>query len=318
MEEEKLIQEIKEINKNSIQESLEFQKTLIKKSEQLNTFFKSLEANSQRINEAMKWAERNAKSVNAFARVMQSNAERIKLAMSWFEQYAGHINKLRSSFTQFEQLIASWNEVNRICFERGWFPHADWGADAGRTILKLYKEKKYDELDGEICEFYSNERIGGLVEAWRSKKTVSPHRLDILEQAINSHLNENYSIATIVLLSQVEGCIRDILKNYGKENHKKLVRKFKQNVINSTVSSGQILKVEQVFDLIINKIFDEHGYNKKTGEIKFSRHSVLHGFYVNNFDRQKSSKLILLLNFIVMNEVFIRDIGVKQGSSVRN
>lgn len=217
------------------------------------------------------------------------------------EQFCSQQQQL---FESFKEIAEDWSEIKRICFELGWFPHGEWGQEAGRTILKLYKEKNLDQLNNEICDFY-NERILEITNKWGDLDNLDKRRLQIIKQAVMAHLNGYYETSIIVLLSQIEGQIRDELVIRKKINHSNLLKEYKARLKKDEKEALKEVYVDMIFSLMLNKLYKDHGHAKKRGVISLTRHSVLHGFFLGPYDRSRSTQLILLLNFIITTDMWI-------------
>ncbi len=222
------------------------------------------------------------------------------------QEYAERVQKEHQQLSEsFRKSAESWDKVNKICFELGWFPYNRWGSDAGRIILKLYKEKKVDQLNNEICDFY-NERILEIANKWDDFDNVDKRRLKIIKQAIAAHLNSHFETSIIVLLTQIEGQIRDELLVQKRINHSSLLKEYKGKLKKKESQSLQEVYVDIIFSSMLKKLYESHGYTKKVNSIWLTRHSVLHGFFLGPYDRIQSTKLILLLNFVITTDIWIK------------
>lgn len=201
-------------------------------------------------------------------------------------------------FKSMEESAKAWDKVKRICLELGWFPCGQWGPEAGKIILRLYKEGKIEQLDKEICDFYC-ERLLDIVDDWDAYENLDKRRLKIIKQAIVAHLNEYYEMSTIVLFSQIEGQIRDRLIIKGRTTYPKLLKKYKRSINHG--KDKVLIKeayVDIIFSSMLEKLFKRHGP-------ELTRHGAVHGFYLEPFDRIKSMKLILLLNFVITTNIWM-------------
>lgn len=238
-----------------------------------------------------------------FEKITQDIQNNWQLSLMGNKNIAEHAIK---TYQMMDSLAKDWQRFNEILFSLGWLPAGEWTSTHGRYILKLIKEKKLKQLDKEITQYYTKKRILNIYNNWVDNKSLKKSRLKILKDAIDAHICRKYTLSIIVLLTQIEGEIRNYIEEYGSIGHVELLKKFKLKLAKDK-KDGFYSKTASiaVVDTILRKLFHSHGVKKKTKKVTFTRHSVIHGMNIRDFNRINSTKLILVMNYIISRDVLV-------------
>jgi len=221
---------------------------------------------------------------------------------------------MRGLFENKEQLIKimkaleedekAWTKIETSLIASGWFPSGDWTVINTRHLLKLIDAQDYKGIDRYMMNYYSKRRIEGIGEKWLPK--LKKNRAKVLKDALFAHGIRKYALSIIVLLSQIEGLIREQVGAQGTCHYGKLLgeyfRSLKDNR-NKTLVKDAI--AEEIQKKLIKRLFLNHGANKRSGKIAFTRHTALHGINVKDFNKTNSIKLILLTDYLIFHDILI-------------
>lgn len=291
-------------------------------TEQMRSFSKIQEETFEPMQKAMQIIQKDSelfKSIQTLQSSLSSINDNLKDSFSGITKAATTISTVFSSAISqefakqqeqfglmFQRMNESMREFQKILFSLGWFPLGDWDVRHERHILELYKEKRIKEIDRFMHSYYTKSKTLSILEKWRKNKRLKCGRYKILKSAVNSHLRREYTLSIIVLLTQIEGEIRELLKEKGKADYHQLLKKYKTRIKADVVMNTlEDSAVEGVCDGILVRIFHNHGVKKKTGKITFSRNSIIHGINLRDYNRTESMKLILLMNYIISREFLI-------------
>lgn len=204
-----------------------------------------------------------------------------------------------------KRALKGWQDAQIILFKLGWFPSAGWDIRNARAINKLYAEGRVEELEKKILRYYTNKRTQTILSSWKKKTSLKSGRLRILKEVVSVHCSGKYALSIIVLLTQIEGQMRDVIGKYEKIDHGEIIKKYKSKIKAKIVKDTfEESVVDTILGVLSKNVFN-HGYNPRTKQTVYARNSVVHGFYTGDFTRKNSTKLILLMNFIITNESVI-------------
>jgi len=251
--------------------------------------------------------QKHAEQIARFGKTFERIALEIKNNWQPFLIGSKNVAKLATkTYQTMDSLVKDWQRFNEILFSLGWLPAGEWTSTHGRYIFNLYKEKKFKQLNKEIAQYYTAKRILRICKNWSVNKNLKKSRLKILEDAIDAHMRRKYTLSIIVLLTQIEGEMRNYIEEYGSIGHVKLLKKFKSKIADDKKDSffNKTASIA-VVDTILKKLFQSHGVKKKTKKVTFTRHSVIHGMNMKDFNRVNSTKLILLMNYIISRDILV-------------
>lgn len=274
------------------------------------SYFKALQESAQSFSKQMadsiaravitqeKWVEAILPTVQAMNRLQECFLKPAK-------EMAALAEKMKMAI-QLEKTSKAWEKLERELIAIGWFPVGDWTAIDARYLIKLFSDGETKKIDNYIFRYFSEKRLMTIIKKWTEGKKIKKNRLRVLERTIRAHLRREYDLAIIASLTQIEGVIRMRIKEYRDSGHSRILKRYQKRLKRKLKDSpGKADYAELIHKGILSKLFLAHGKSKKSKKVIFTRHSVIHGFNVKDFNRINSLKLILLLDCIISEEVFV-------------
>jgi hypothetical protein len=219
------------------------------------------------------------------------------------QSFQGDLNKISLKiFDESERIMIKI--ISSFDFTPEWiFPTSTMN---GRIYLETVLSCKHciDRLFIDIL--MNNERVMQTLENWKAKPKMSA-RIQILEEAINAHVDGKYYLSVSTLIPQVEGLLRDSLPieksdfdSMDEDDMKRATSALKDLwKSHSYTLQDAALLLESLPDAV-GDLYET--YNPPTVSVikgKLYRHGVCHGRQTDFGSKKNSIRLILLLDRII-------------------
>lgn len=179
--------------------------------------------------------------------------------------------------------------------------------------------QKREFIDQEITDYFSGEQLQELLNGWRQKEYLQgTERLFIIEAALDSYENGNYSLASPALLPQIEGLycehiVGDIVV-VSEKHYEEQVKRLKEEAGLDHLDVGLN---EVLFEFVQMHGFfgfkDEKNPDKNPISQDISRHKILHGQSTAYCNRQEISlRHLLWLDCVMALIDLVADIQSKR------
>jgi hypothetical protein len=222
-----------------------------------------------------------AKITAALAEIMRPGSELRQIVDAWprlNDRLTSMTAAVRGAVAQAElppcRLLSldDWGEVEAAHREHG-------VGDAAQVVLRLSREALMHEPTRTT-----------LVRDWRENVVVAT-RAEILEQALEAHVQGKYALSVPPFLAQLEGIVADAKhpanRRMSQDNIKDYVRQ---------VAAGDDLMGTIITDFVSNVVLAN--FYRGDPVPPFSRHAILHGADTTYANERNSIKAILTFDYV--------------------
>jgi hypothetical protein len=223
-----------------------------------------------------------------------------------------------SALKEFFEVVYRYGTTHQkfciLSVELGWLPHPIVFPNGIIQVMAEYEANGEEAARAKLDSFYleacSTDKLIGILAEWELK----PHlyrRLEILKQAMDSHIEGKYYIAMPTFLAQIEGVLVDgyLYKGnmYGQKR-KELLEKALSN-------KNWVSFDEAIYNIITNKVFGnfKHGENL---DFEINRNAILHGANTDYGTKINSLKCILMFDYIQSKVGYVTFKGSKRHHKV--
>ncbi|MBD2139570.1 hypothetical protein H6F32_18865 [Anabaena sp. FACHB-1237] len=152
----------------------------------------------------------------------------------------------------------------------------------------------------------TSDRINETLENWQSVSDINiQNRYSILEQALSAHKEGKFFLSVSTLIPQVEGIIRDIIENNGRnadfggmsdDEIRKAIESLKDAWTNNHRNTSLLILLDNIFEMVSRLYVDDRQISSYDG---LYRHGICHGRLTNFGTVKNSLKLILILDRLI-------------------
>jgi len=171
----------------------------------------------------------------------------------------------------------------------------------------LFEQHPLESIDTFWLKLVNRERIQETLLNWEQEPLIED-RCPVLKQGVNAHLDQLFYLSISALVPQIEGLLRDILKNKGKSDDFNSLSY--DDMKNATLSLTDTWKHEAptmlqgvvaLLKKLPNTVADLYlEYDpQKAVEEKLYRHGICHGLQLDFASEKNSLRLILIIDRIV-------------------
>lgn len=208
-----------------------------------------------------------------------------------------------------------------IMLENRWPPDINMSLEEARAIERVNENEGWEAaaqyIRDHMLQKYNIDALQNLYEEW-SNRSWFKHRLPLLSEAIEAHIEGRYALSVPVFLAQTEGIIADGYGHKGRLNHRR-GNKHQSNecmaltdYLEDLLSSKDVLALDQFAkDYFLKNVLEgfRHGVFPMPS---LSRHAIMHGADVSYNTIENSLKCILLFEYL---QCSFRFVGL-HGSSI--
>lgn len=242
------------------------------------------------------------------------NLEFINLFQKIQLEWVGRISVIGDQVQKkFIKLEADTEEIAPVLQKSGLWLSPSMSFDFYRKIIALAKkpsiskgdvEKQYlDYFCWNDCEF-----LRQIVEGWR-KKRFFKDRMEIIDDALEAHINKKYTLSIPTLLPLIEG-IASSLSGKAAGHPKQIIKKAIGDSYPDYLTAASevifldLLETIGLFGYINNQFFSpgkystyliENGIQEKSC---LNRHAIMHGVQLNYASEINSLKVFLILDML--------------------
>ena len=196
-----------------------------------------------------------------------------------------------------------------IDFSPEWiFPTSTASINNDINIIESSSKNTLSVDDLFINEIMTHERINETLSHWKEKPNIDG-RINILEQAIEAHIEGKFYLSVSTLIPQIEGLLREALKAMSRPDNFLSMQLEERNRALNALKELWILQdytfkktsclVDRLFDAL-NDLYEDNNPSESIPiSNKLSRHGVCHGFQTDFGTEKNSLRLILLLDRII-------------------
>jgi hypothetical protein len=123
-------------------------------------------------------------------------------------------------FKKLEEIKSQANSLfipdrfNEVFSEFGWIAYETLSVGLMEEAIRLAEENKFDEAEEYIADYYNEDNLSLLIRMFQSHKDFS-RRLRLIELAKEDYLQERYHACVPLLLTLIDGLVRDISGHVG-------------------------------------------------------------------------------------------------------
>ena len=202
-------------------------------------------------------------------------------------------------------------------FEEGWYLSEDIPVNHPRLIKDLIYKNNYKKLEKLLIN-YSKSKIPEIRE---KVGKYFPKRIKIINDALNAHEKNIYTLSIPILLIQAEGICKEIIdvtpfiNVKSRKKYLKMQEKINEK-INKLEINGISVRVDSITDILLKYLLSETDINrsmksiirKKKNDKKYNplnRDYILHGDDFKYANKTNSYKVISFLNYIIdLKDIF--------------
>lgn len=161
-------------------------------------------------------------------------------------------------------------------------------------IRSFYHDNDYTNLQKMVLKWYEN--------------PFFEKRRQILQDALEAHINQKYTLSIPALLPIIEGVLTEYTQEYQISVTPGKTTKIYKSILGNPDSDDYDCRIDRwpilqtLFDTLKNHIYApsdfENEMNKPVGRQHLSRHTVLHGIAINYPTVYNSLKIFLVLDSV--------------------
>jgi len=191
------------------------------------------------------------------------------------------------------------NKLEKMLFDLKWPPPGNLPAILLDKISNGYEKGiiSAQDVDKIFLNFYNKEKLEKLVGLW-SEQDFIHHRIKIISEAVNAHIEGKYELSIPTLLPQLEGIIADIYQHTGRMTFKNITD-YVETIFERDSRFDRVSKT--FFQSIILEEFEWQGPVPF-----FSRNAILHGADINYATPANSLRLILMLDLLQSSVQYLK------------
>ena len=196
-------------------------------------------------------------------------------------------------------------------FEEGWYLSEDLPINYPRLIKDLIDKNDYKKLEKLLIN-YSNSKIPEIREKLGK---YFPKRLKIINDTLNAHEKNIYTLSIPILLIQAEGICKEIINITpfinvkSRKKYLKMQEKINEK-LNKLEINGISVRVDSITDIFLEYLLSETDINRSMKSIikqkkknkkynPLNRDYILHGDDFKYANEKNSCKAISFLNYII-------------------
>lgn len=213
---------------------------------------------------------------------------------------------LMESFKKLEELD-KFDKATIAAFQTGGWPVTpSISTKLRKEIVELHKTKNLKRINQLILGYFHRNdflTLRELVSDWENHKLFT-QRMHIFRDALEAHCSKKYTLSVTALMPQIEGILSDLIKQYDKElevSYGKVKKVYTAIVGNPDEFDRWEISHTLLF-ILENNLYAHTDLRKEIKRAfkrrKITRHTILHGFYVNYNKPTISLKQFLILDAI--------------------
>ena len=245
--------------------------------------------------------------INSTSKITEDFYKSIKPAFEQVNNLFNEIKNQYSSIFNFEEISkvierlsefdGELEKFKAIIMSLGFPPHMELLPYDISRIVSIYnkygEEKAKEETYNIYLQYFNNENIKDMSNEWFETDIVKK-RKDIINQAINAHIQGNYYLSIPIVFSQIEGMIANVFNHKGQMSGGKYLEHIKQ-LLDS--------KENYSFDSLISTFYSNiilvtFGHNEPIKSF-LSRHAIMHGGDTEYGTEINSIKALALFDYII-------------------
>lgn len=205
------------------------------------------------------------------------------------------ISQLNAVMTEQEIEVSIFlNNMLKI----GWPPALDFDIHRIKLINEAFNldqsKPVVREIEKLLVKIYDKQKLQSKLGKWKQSLLLK-NRIQILEAAIDAHLNSKYWLSVPAILPQIEGMIASGFRHIGYMGSDKLEKYVKSLLIDqySPINTVNTNLVEFITKIVLANF--KHGQSINSS---LSRHAILHGADTNYGTVENSLKSILVFDYL--------------------
>ncbi len=270
-----------------------------------------------------KLKESSVLSSSLFNKEIQNISELGKRVTEVFEEFKNYSKNIENAIKSIEEAgLHASKALKKIpeefsysqreyLFEEGWYLSEDIPINYPRLINDLIDKNDYKKLEKLLIN-YSNSKISEIRE---KVGKYFPKRLKIINDSLNAHEKNIYTLSIPILFIQAEGICKEII-NITPFINVKSTKKFikMQEKINEKLNKLEIdgisVRVDSITKILLKYLLSETDINRSMKSIikkkeknkkynPLNRDYILHGDDFKYANEKNSCKAISFLNYII-------------------
>jgi hypothetical protein len=224
--------------------------------------------------------------------------------------------------TEIESLIVELNEISVEMFKESerreieiicnfdvtpeWlFPTSTANPISDMATIKEFLESNYSSVDDLFMDkLMNNQRVKQTFDFWKRQPKIS-NRIPLIEEAIEAHIEKKFYLSVSALIPQVEGLLRDALKNMNRSVDFESMRK--EDMKRATSALKDLWKSQpynlpeaiSLLDSLPDAVSELYVIPTQSLQGELYRHGICHGLQTDFGSKKNSLRLILLLDRII-------------------
>lgn len=202
-------------------------------------------------------------------------------------------------------------------FEEGWYLSGDIPISYPRLIKDLIDKKDFKKLEKLLIN-YSKSKIPEIRE---KVGKYFPKRTKIINDALNAHEKNKYTLSIPILLIQAEGICKEIINitPFMSVKSRKKFLKMQEKInekLNKLEIDGISVRIDSITNILLKYLLSETDINKSMNSIiekkkkdkkykPLNRDYIVHGDDFKYANKTNSYKVISFLNYIIdLKDIF--------------
>jgi len=209
-------------------------------------------------------------------------------------------------FKRFKELYENDQETAEAFSTSSWTIAPSMPKVLKNKVLRFYNEGKSRYVSNVIMGYYFKSEYANLkeaIEVWR-EHPLFKRRMQIVDDALEAHINGKYTLSIPALLPLVEGILNDYVKQHNLSVRCGKIKEVYEAVLgdpdNYSIVTWSV--VETLLQQLRNNTYVYTNFEvelkKSDRQRVFSRHTVLHGIKTNYYSPSNSLRVFLLLDAI--------------------